>query len=226
MTQPEVKSGLFRISKGLLRNQVIILFAILMASSIYLLYQGYVDVRATHETATKLIEDQLSKRSYIAAMYASARERSILLLQMMSEEDPFELDDLDQAMAEQARIFIIARRNLTAMELNAEEQDILSRQNALTAINAPLQDHVADLLMEGGRDQARQLLFDEAIPSQAKILEAIDQFIAYNEANTIQTVSSIDNDFIETSQKFRLLGNILLGASALFILFTIHMSRR
>ena len=226
MAQLHVIPILGVIIKTLLRNQVSILFVVLMSASIYLLYQGYIDVKSTHDTSTRLIDEQLSKRSYIAAMYSSARERSILLLQMMSEEDPFELDDLDQAMAEQARTFIIARQNLTNMQLNAQEQEILRKQNEMTSINAPLQDHVADLLMEGQREKARQLLYEEAIPSQGSILEAIDQFISFNEANTIKTVSRIDNDFIEAGKKFQILGSVLLGASALFILFTIHLSWR
>ena len=60
-------------------RQVIVFVIILMVlSSVYLLYQGYMDVKLTHVRAMDLISEQQNKRNYLTTMYSSARERSLI----------------------------------------------------------------------------------------------------------------------------------------------------
>ncbi|TNF95864.1 MAG: EAL domain-containing protein [Gammaproteobacteria bacterium] len=214
------------INVSLLNKKLVIVFILLMTVSVYLLYRGYSDVKDSHIRAKTLIEELQTKRDYVTTMHSSARERSLILLRMMGEEDPFELDELNQQMGANARAFIMARQHLTSMHLSEAERSILSEQNALTVINAPLQNQVAELFIEGEHDQAKNLLLNSAIPGQNAILQKINDFILMHENNTGQAVARIDVNFEHASKNFQILGAVLLGISAIFILFTLHISRR
>jgi len=57
---------------------------------------------------------------------------------MLSEEDDFKLDDLNQSLSALASQFISARQDLFKLPLNSEEKEILEYQRQLTIRNAPL----------------------------------------------------------------------------------------
>ena len=212
---------------GKVSNRLIVaFFMLLLAVSAYLLFNSYQNVKNIHIQAKTALGEHQVKNRLLTQMYGAARERSVLLLRMYAEKDPFELDELNQEMSKHARDFIRARQQLMAMELTEQEASILAKQNQATRVNAPLQNHVAELFIEERREEAEQLLFDEAIPNQTAILKLIGEVLASYEQNSIDAADSIDSTFLQAGKDFRILAIALLGTSAIFILFIIHLSGR
>lgn len=200
---------------------IVILLAILS-----LLYAGYSKVMDTYARIQIQTEQQQLKRAAMSEMYEAARARSVILLQMYAEHDPFELDDLRQELSAEARHFIIGRSRLMELPLSQVEKDILAVQNKRTGENAILQDHVADLLLEGRHEEVYSQLFERAIPEQSDILSLIIRVISSYSDNADAAVYVINDELASTSQYLLWLGLLLIAISVVVIfLFSTRISR-
>jgi len=103
------------------RSLAAALIVILIASGMTL-YNSYNTTRLIYFKTRNIIQDQQAKIAIFNKMYHATRERTVILLEMYAKKDPFELDELNQQMGAQARIFITAREQLLSMPLNHQEK--------------------------------------------------------------------------------------------------------
>ena len=208
-------------------NKTLILFFIgIVAITGTLLYGSYIDVKQAHLKTKSAVQDMHYKQQLLNTMHASARERSVILLKMFRETDPFVLDDLSQDMGVQARAFITSRQELISFDMSEKESDLLEKQAVETRINAPLQDQVMELFIEEEREQAEELLFERAIPGQFEVIQLIKNLLVLYEENALEAITNINSNYDKANLKFQLLGGLLLMNSILFSLFVVHVSRR
>ncbi|MCW8963417.1 MAG: EAL domain-containing protein [Gammaproteobacteria bacterium] len=207
-------------------KSIVAFFVLMMLASVLLLIDSYQNVKFTHAQARDVIKQQQAKHRLLTRMYSAASERSLLLHRMYAEEDPFVLDDLNQGLGAYARDFIKARLELSSMPLGEGEEDILLELYEAVNTYGPSQNQAAELLIEGRREQAELLLFEKAISGQAVVLSLISDMLELYEKNSLVTVADMDKSFQQAGKNYQMLGADLLGTSALFILFTIYISRR
>jgi len=204
---------LFR-KKGL--SLLVILFLCLIA---FLIFQSYDNVNQTYNATKIVIADQNIKRSLLNNMYNAARKRSIILITMSGEKDPFDMDELNLEFSAQASKFIAARQAILTMQLDEIEKRLLKTQNKLTKINAPIQNVVAQLFVDEQHEKGQMVLFGLAIPGQNQVLLSIDTLIAEYDKKTADTLLQIDKDNKKANQQFLAIGILLLLASIIFIVF-------
>ena len=70
-------------------NLLLVILSVLLAAG-YLIFNSYSDARQVHGTTTKVLRDQQLKRVLLASMFSASRKRSLILLEMVAEEDAFE----------------------------------------------------------------------------------------------------------------------------------------
>ncbi|NOQ79821.1 MAG: PAS domain S-box protein [Gammaproteobacteria bacterium] len=205
---------------------MLVILSVLLAAG-YLVFNSYSDARKVHGTTTKVLRDQQLKRVLLASMFSASRVRSVILLEMAAEEDVFELDDLSQRFAEQARIFITAREKIYSQPLTEKEFMLLERVRKTVAVNAPKQNKVAELFTEEKREQAISLLFSHAIPGQNKVLEQLSLIIDEYNKNSVEFIKIMDREFETNTHVYILLGGLLLviGTIAIVIMLT-RVSRK
>jgi len=207
-------------------NLLLVIFSVLFAAG-YLIFNSYSDARQVHDATTKILRDQQLKRVLLASMFSASRERSLILLEMVAEEDVFELDDLNQRFAEQARVFIAAREKIYSLPLTEKEFILLERVRETITINEPKQNQVAELFTEEKREWAISLLFSHAIPGQTKVLQQLSLIIDEYNNNTIGFIENMDREFEANTHVYVLLGGLLLviGSIAIVIMLT-RVSRK
>jgi|GEM_PF-2833101 len=224
------RSNLTLISKDMLNinnKRLLLVIILVFMSADYLIYEGYSNEKAALISTTNTINDQILKRRLLTTMYKSARERAVILLKMLNEEDAFVLDDLGQKLGEQARNFLRARKELFKLSLSYTEQRILSNQRLVSMNTAPKTDRVAALLLEGRRDEAKKVLIEEAIPGQNEVLLSIQLTIDEYDKKSAQFVEKINHDFEKNSQIFQVLALLLAVASIIVILIVMtRLSRQ
>ena len=202
------------------------IFIVFLVVASILLTSVYNRVVDSYSEMQSIIEQQQLKRELLTAMYNSARERSIILLKMTTNNDPFDLDDMQQELGIYAREFIRARTALSELPLSTSEISLLQQQNELTMRNAPLQDQAAELLLEGKKDEAFALLFEEAIPGQRAVLDHLNNIIGLYNKESSRLAGSINSDLSEFGNDFFLLGLILLISMIIaVIIVSIYISR-
>lgn len=189
------------------------------------IYSGYTNVTTTYRNISMQVESQHKKRTYLTEMYNAARQRALILLNMLSQTDEFELDESMQALSHQALLFINARQNLMQQTLNTEERRLLDAQNAMTLKNSPLQNQVAQLLMDGEREKGLVLLFESAIPEQNKVLVNISKALAVDELSSIKLLDEVNQKLDNVNLRFGLFIVMFVGVF-LFILFYVYRTSR
>lgn len=206
-------SKLFDLTKYQLVVAVLVIFLALA----YLLYSGYGDVKNTYNRTVETIVEQQQKQQLLTSMANVARDRSLILLKMLAEDDAFELDELNQEFAQQARNYISSRQKLISLQLNDVEKELLAKQDALASVNQKLQRKIADLFMQGEREQAKKLLFELAIPGQNRVLRQINLTIDEYNKKTLLFIDDVKKGFQYSSRNFLLLGGLLLFASIVVV---------
>ncbi len=149
---------------------LVVILSVLLAAG-YLIFNSYSDAKQIHHTTTEVIKDQQLRRDLLTSMFSASRERSLILLKMSTEEDAFELDDLNQQFSEQARVFITAQEKLLSLPLTEKEVMLFQQLREMIKINEPKQKLIAELFIEDKREEATELLFNWALPGQNKVLE-------------------------------------------------------
>jgi len=205
---------------------LVVIFSILFTAG-YLIINSYSDAKRVHRNTTEVIWDQQLKRDLLASMLAASRERTLILLKMASEEDAFELDDLNQQFAAQARVFIKAQEALFSLPLTDKELVLLQSQREKVKINEPKQNLIAELFIEENREQAIRLLFDRALPGQNEVLKQISLIIDEYNKNSIEFIENMGRELAKDTYVYILLGGLLLviGTIAVTIMLT-RVSRK
>ncbi len=192
----------------------------------YLLYSGYSDVKTIYNETSSTIIEQQQKLQLLTGMANVARERSLILLKMLAEDDPFVVDELAQEFSQQALIYILNRQKLLDMQLTEAERRLLAGQDKLAGDNQILQNRVAELLQDGQREQAKQVLMQQAIPGQNGVLKQINRTIEEYNKNTIELVDAIRKNFQAYSRRFMALAVLLLIVSVIVVLVIITRASR
>lgn len=206
----------------------IILFVILLISSVsaYQLMGSYNQVQVTFDETKQKIKQQQLKREALMNMYNAARERSLILLRMTNVEDFFELDDLNMELGVFARQFIAARKIFVALPMTDEERRILALQQQATIQTAPIQNLLAEMLIDGNRESAKKLLFEQALPGQNAVLRLINKIMRVDTQNMQASVEDLTAGAKLVHKNFLLLGVSSVGMSFLIVLVIINRATR
>lgn len=115
------------------------------------------------------------KQSHLLHMMRiAARERSLLLYQMVTETDPFLSDELKMAYDRAGTKFAHSRNQLMKFPLTENEKTLLAKQGLYTRENQPKQNKITDLVAESAPQLALKLLQEQAIPGQIKVIRELD----------------------------------------------------
>lgn len=147
---------------------IIALFSLILLTSI-------IQNKKANAHVSEIVLRHGMKSELITHMYNSARERSISLFTMVSLQDPFIRDENFLKFNSYAAQFANARIKLLETLLSDNEQILLNKQAKLTKITAPLQNKIAELVQRDEIKQANELLVNQAIPLQNKILDILKQ---------------------------------------------------
>ncbi len=205
--------GIFNTGK---LSLLLVILCVLLAAG-YLIVNSYTDAKQVHNAATKVLIEQQLKRVLFASMLSASRKRSLILLEMATEADVFNLDELKQRLAEQAQIFIAAEENIYSLPLTEKEFTLLERVRETVVINAPKQNQVADLFIEDKPEKAMRLLFSHALPGQNEEQEQLGLIIDEYNNNSIKFIGNMDRDFEANTHVYILLGGLLLGIGTIAI---------
>ena len=207
--------------------RVLIIILVVFLTAGYLIVNGYRNAQIVHENTAEAINNHQLKRNLLTTMYNASQERSVILLKMNIEANPFNLDDMKMQMGEQAGIFIQARQKLITLSLSKKEKEILEKQKTAAMKNAPLQDHVAQLFLDGKSSEATELLIKRAIPGQHTMRDLINETIEEFDKDSEQLIEDIRQNFEENNSISLLLGALLVFTSiAIIIVVMTRLSRQ
>lgn len=161
------------------------------------------------QTSITKLDQQFQQKELVEKLYQNARDRSILLLQMVTAKDPFELDHYQMQLYDRAERIMIALQKYQALETNDEEKRLLNELLTETTMNRELQNRVMALILNQQADAALELLVLETLPVQENAIQLFqtlygikDQQLKQSRQNVNQDVSAIKKLWIFTLVSF------------------------
>ena len=155
-----------------------------------------------------------------------ARKRYRLTSKLIDTRDPFEQDEINMQLENEAGSFASLRQQLLQLELNAQESAILEQQGKVVETILPASRQAIELAMNGEDAddlRARQILFDVVFPGQTRMLDLFSQLISL-EQKRIEQLARKSYLSVEKSQQHTSL-LIMIGLISIILLSAIVIWR-
>lgn len=158
-------------------------------------------------------------------MHGAARDRIITLYQMSITDDPFLLDALWLRFNANGTKYITSRNQLYALDLEPSLRSLLQEQDKILMPLGRVQLEIAEHLIEGNQDRARELLISKAAPLQKQVL---DYFQRLGKIVEQQDEKALEESFKHAHEArtniigFSILGLLLTLVVAAFVFRRVH----
>lgn len=149
-------------------------FSILVILIVMIAWISLYQMNRNQQQLKHVLDVHVVKLELINDMRRAARERTVAMQKLFLLDDPFEQDNVFLAFNQYGTEFAGSRNQYVEMSLDDQEKNILNRQGDLTNQNVPYQRMVIELVMDGKKQQAHDLLTDVAIPGQERVLQQLD----------------------------------------------------
>lgn len=173
-------------------------FAILISLIIMVAWFSVHKMDSNQAQLQFVLDQHIAKLDLITEMRNAARERTIAMQQLILMDDPFEQDEIFLYFNRLGAVFTRARAEYLQMDLDSRERAILDEQGRLTGKNVPYQRQVTDLVVQGKRRQAQQVLVNVAIPGQDEVLHQLDRLHDLQKRAVHVAANRQSNDFQRT----------------------------
>jgi signal transduction histidine kinase len=177
---------------------------------------------SSHHLNKLLAEQQVSELIFI--MRDAAHKRALALYRLAILEDPFDKDEEYIHFMDQAGKFITARDQLLAIGVTDEKLQAWELAQPLIRQGSTSQNKTLNLILEGKIVEANQLLLNQVIPIQNKVMERLTMML------DVQKHIAAD-ELAETSKRSETifftvvsLGSVALIIGILIALFVLRTS--
>lgn len=166
------------------------------------------------------------KTDLVQTMYTAARERSVVMLSMVSMEDAFDRDEKYLRFNELATEYALPNIELRKMQLNDRERAFFEMLDENIRVNVPLQERVVELASQERLDEALDLLLTRSIPAQDRVLLKMGDMLEYQRGRAREAFATAERYASTTSQLMTILALLAVVLSATIARFVIHKARR
>jgi class 3 adenylate cyclase len=201
-------------------------FALIIFQMIVVTSIGVIRMKENHALMEEVVTQNNVKINLVRTMYIAARERSVLLLEMLALDDPFERDERYLEFNVMATRFSVARMEMKEKILDEYEAVLFKKQGDATRVTAPTQNEVVELIIQEDMEAARDLLFQKAIPGQDKVLESLRGILDYEHKLAKRALENASKTATETNQFVMFLAVSVILLSFAIAVYVIHITRR
>jgi diguanylate cyclase (GGDEF)-like protein/PAS domain S-box-containing protein len=198
-------------------------FGIMLALMVSLVAVGLSSLNAINQSLRKVVMEHDVKMNLVWDMRHSARERAIILHRLVMSDDPFVQDELIQQFHATAGVFIAARDHLLTLPLSVTEQASISLALQLAKLGGTAQEEVVELVVQGKRAMAVELLLSRVASIQNTVLGQLDLMLEHQ--RSAAQAAELQANGAYGSAAYLMLS---IGAAVLFIglAIAIYVTRR
>ncbi len=200
-------------------------FLLVIAAFIGVSFVSYQQMQAMSADLSSVIRSHDLRVQLAHTMRNNARERSLLLLEMSRNNDPFKRDDLYMQLRSKGEIFLNAREQILQTEPTKKELELLELQRRYSRIAGPMQYNVVDMLNQGNTAEAQQFLLEQAIPAQNKVLKTLDLFIEQQREHYASVLEATSHNFSRSVTNLITLTSLGIAVSTLIAAFVLYRLR-
>jgi PAS domain S-box-containing protein len=153
------------------------------------------------------------------------RDRAISMLSIVVMNDPFEKDQEMMRFYGHGSAYQETRLRLEPMLTLPSEKAVMARIDAITRINRPIMVEVVDLGMQGYTFLAFEVLQQQAIPLQHKLVTELDNLIAIQRDMSQSAIEDARTAFGKTRALMLALGFATASVAAIVAVIVVRRTR-
>lgn len=185
-------------------------FSLVILIISFIVVFGLVRINKIHESLTEVVNTELVAIEMLFHMQQTSRDRSLLLYRIATSNDPFERDEFVQQYSILGTEFGEYRRKLNELDLKLHEREMLIQQRDHILLTMDFQQQVIDLATAGKISEAKNILNNQAIPAQNKILNSINTLLTHEIDDSHTHARQIQEQ--ETQTRILMIAAGILGA--------------
>ena len=163
----------------------------------------------------KLVEDTNAKIHAAHQLRDAIRLRGYTLNKMLSTQDVFERDTLEQNMMAYGGMYINARNTLLSMDMAPDEQEIHRQIDAVSRDGQRFNRRAAELLTDFADREQIDAALAQAELSREIILESVDSLVELEENNARKAIDKNQQHYLQTRRLLLILSAITLAVCLL-----------
>ena len=188
-----------------------------------LVHSGHHFMEGVKHQLVEVVEHHNVKLDRVIHVRKAARERALILHEMLLLDDPFELDEAWLRFLAHGAEAAEERARFISMGVDATEREILDRQAALSGPAFATFDRIAELILTGDRITARKLLKEQAMPLQERVFAQLNRLYHYQEEAAAHAREKVERHYHASHRIFYGLG---IGAALFTIVIGVWVARR
>ncbi len=173
-----------------------------------------------------VVENHNRKAALLKTMHQAARERLFTMQHMLLIDDIFKQDEDALLIDQYGGQFIGARDQYTNLPLSRHEQQLLDRLSSKTQESAQILRNAINNIYSSDINAARELLLEEAIPAQLRLVSILSQLDELQEQASQQTEVEAQRQQAAARHNFLLMGGVALLLGLFIFFFSLFLSRR
>ncbi len=187
---------------------------------------GLRQLGVTTHSLNQVVDVHMRKQYLTHTMVVSARERMMFILTLSKINNPLERDQLLIRFYQNGTAFGRARRALMELPLSKGERELIALQGEMTAIAQPIQLQVIDLINADFIDAAEDLILNQAIPMQNRVIAALTQLDAATQQVALAASGKAREDHAMARRWIYVLSGIALLAGGLVTMSVLFYASR
>ncbi len=177
---------------------IVLGFSLVIVSMIALAISSVHFLSTARNTIVRVVDEHIAQAELMHEVMGLALERSLTLQRLLHTDDPFVQDELIMYMGEIVRRYLAVREKIVAIPLTAREEELLRLQEKQTNTTGLLQSRVVALVLDERVNEAIELFYAEAIPSQREAMILMREFISlqnrHNDNEALRVANNVDDD--------------------------------
>jgi len=198
-------------------------FALAIGLMVALILFAISRMEAMYSVVERVVGVQHPAIESLYVMHGAARDRSLLLHDIVNTDDPFDREEKIQHFTELGAVFGSARQKFMALNLTGNRLALIEAQRQHTERAVPLQWQAVDLAKVPDKRAANQLLVESAIPAQNRVIADLKELLDLELAESVQLSQAAE---LQLQQAYRLMVIGGVGAVSLTLLVMVFVNRR
>jgi len=204
------------------RSKFIALGFIAILAVIIVILILWVNNTSSSSTRLESIVDRQNQTRLLSNMLYAVQQRSLSLHHMLDLEDVFDQDDHYILFRQHGEMYLKNREKLLATHLTEQERDTLVAADKLASYGGIAQQRVVELVTQGQRSAARELLLKDVFPNQNALTKKLRSIFDSQRDVVEAELHSATNEHHTTYWFIFSLGSVAL----ILGIFTIFVVRR
>ncbi|WP_034301619.1 methyl-accepting chemotaxis protein [Herbaspirillum sp. RV1423] len=159
----------------------------------------------------EIVEDHNAKSSLVNIMVDNFRDISVLVTNVVLLQDEAEMQAQMAKITAARERYAKAHKQLTSMQLDDKEHELLSRLEELMKVTGPLVNKTIELGLQNKNAEATDMLMKQAGPSIRKLIGIIDDVVAYEKTSSEAAAEEAKREYTNARNLMLTLGVLAIA---------------